>query len=321
MLPILKTIKKIPGGLMIIPLLLGVLTNTFFPEVLTWGGFITPMWKDGAMAFIGIFLFCSGAQIQFKQAGLPLVKGVLLTAVELATGIGIGFAVHAVFGADGIWGLTPLALIAGISNSNGGLYASLAGQYGDASDIGALSVLSINDGPFFTLVALGASGIADISWKLIVAAIAPIVIGCLLGNLDAGIRAFLAGGELLVIPFFAFPLGAGLSVQNLFKAGLPGIAVGVISCLATGLVGYLTMKLIRSEHPQVGAAIGSTGGNAAAVPLAVAAADPRLAAQEPSATVQVAAAVIVTAILCPVLVTLLDRHEKKIQAKRDAARQ
>ena len=316
MFPILKTIKKVPGGLMVIPLLLGVLTNTFFPGFLEWGGFITPVWKTGAMTLIGIFLFCSGAQIQVKQAGLPLVKGVLLTVVELGVGIAIGLAVHAIFGPAGFWGLSPLALIAGISNSNGGLYASLAGQFGDSSDSGALSILSINDGPFFTLVALGASGIASISWTLIVAAVLPIVVGCILGNLDDDIREFLAPGEKLVIPFFSFPLGAGLSVQNLFVAGLPGVALGVISCLSTGLAGYFVMKLIGSKNPQCGAAIGNTAGNAAAVPIAVAAADPALAIYEQSATIQVAAAVIVTAILCPLLVTLLDKHEKKIRAKK-----
>ena len=318
MYPILKTVRKVPGGLMIIPLLLGVITNTLFPEFLEWGGFITPVWKTGAMTLIGIFLFCSGSQIQIKQAGLPLVKGVLLTTTELIVGIGIGLGVHAFFGPAGILGITPLALIAGISNSNGGLYASLAGQFGDSSDSGALSVLSINDGPFFALVALGASGIADISWKLIVAAVLPIVVGCILGNLDNNIRTFLEPGELLVIPFFSFPLGAGLSIQNLLKAGGPGILLGVVSCLSTGLAGYGIMKLIKSKHPQVGAAIGNTAGNAAAVPLAIAAADATFEAAEKSATIQVAAAVIVTAIMCPLLVTFLDKYEKKKQAEREA---
>jgi 2-keto-3-deoxygluconate permease len=50
-----------------------------------------------------------------------------------------------------------------------------------------------------------------------------------------------------------------------------------------------------------GAAASSTAGNSAAVPQAVALADPSYAAVAPAATVQVAASVIVTAVLTPFL--------------------
>ena len=46
--PILDTINKIPGGLMVVPLVLGVLTNTFFPGVLNIGSFTTAFFKNGA---------------------------------------------------------------------------------------------------------------------------------------------------------------------------------------------------------------------------------------------------------------------------------
>ncbi|MFQ9704755.1 MAG: 2-keto-3-deoxygluconate permease [Enterocloster clostridioformis] len=39
-----------------------------------------------------------------------------------------------------------------ITNSSGSLYISLSSQFGNATDTGAISILSLNDGPFFTLV-------------------------------------------------------------------------------------------------------------------------------------------------------------------------
>ena len=86
--------------------------------------------------------------------------------------------------------------------------------------------------------------------------------------------------------------------------------------LVTGLVGYLVYKIGRVKRPQVGAAIGTTAGNAAATPEAVAAADPALAVVAAAATVQISAAIIVTAILCPLLVTFLDRVERKNHPER-----
>lgn len=81
--------------------------------------------------------------------------------------------------------------------------------------------------------------------------------------------------------------------------------------MITGFGGYFSMKLMRSKHPQVGGAIGTTAGNAVGTPAAVAAADPSMLPISEIATAQVAAAVIVTAILCPVLVNFLNKFEKK----------
>ncbi|MDR1469263.1 MAG: 2-keto-3-deoxygluconate permease [Spirochaetaceae bacterium] len=307
---LLQLVKKVPGGLMVVPLLLGVLLNTFFPGFLNIGGFTTNLWKTGATTLIAMFLFCNGAQINVKQAGQPVFKGVLLTTVKFLVGALLGILLNKVFGPAGILGIAPLAVIAAVTNSNGGLYAALAGEFGDSTDVGAVSVLSINDGPFLTMVAFGVSGLANIPAIALIAAILPIVAGCVLGNLDEDLRKFLAGGTTVVIPFFAFPLGAGLNLKQLVSAGLPGILLGVICTVLTGLGGYLVMKLIKSKHPAAGAAIGTTAGNAVGTPAALAAADPSLAGIEAAATVQVAAAIIVTVILCPILVSWLDRLEK-----------
>jgi len=308
---ILSTVKKVPGGLMVIPLLFGVLVNTFFPQFLEIGSFSTHLWKTGAMPILGVFLFCNGAQINVKQAGVPLIKGVTLTAVKFAIGAGLGIFINSVLGPSGFLGITPLAIIAAVTNSNGGLYAALAGEFGDSTDVGAVSILSINDGPFFTMVALGMSGIAEIPFMMLVGAVLPIVIGCVMGNLDEELRTWLAPGAVILIPFFAFPLGSALSLGQLLTAGLPGIVLGVICTVLTGFGGYGAAKLIRSKYPQVGAAIGTSAGNSVATPAAVAAADASLAGAADSATVQIAAAIIVTAVLCPILVSWLDKVEKK----------
>ena len=316
---ILQTVKKIPGGLMVVPLLLGAIINTFFGNII-WtafdGTFTTYLWKTGAMPILAVFLFCNGATIDFKKAGVPLYKGTVLTAVKVLIGIACGLLVNSIFGEAGLLGLTPLAIVAAIANSNGGLYASLAGEYGDATDVGAVAILSINDGPFFTMVALGASGIANIPISMLIGCVIPIIVGCILGNLDEDIRAFCAPGASMMIPFFAFPLGAGLNLINLIKGGAAGILLGVACTAITGLAGYFVYKLLHMKYPEVGGAIGTTAGNAAATPAAVAAADVSLVAIAEAATAQVTAAVIVTAILCPLLVTYLHKIEEKRRAAK-----
>lgn len=301
-IPIKKTIDKIPGGMMVVPLFLGVLTNTFFPQFLEIGGFTTALFsKQASSTILACFMFLIGSQINFKLAPKALKKGALLIVGKFIVGAGIGVFVGKVFGPAGVLGLSPLAILAALTNCNGGLYASLASQYGDETDVGAYAILSLKDGPFFTLVALGASGLAQVPFNALIAVLIPIIIGMILGNIDSDMRAFLGSSKLLLIPFFSFPLGAGMDLTTIIQAGGPGILLGIIASV-TGVGAYILLKLFK-EEPIIGLATGSTAGNAVATPAAVAAADPTLAVIATTATAQVAAACVVSAILCPFIVS------------------
>jgi len=314
-IPIKKTLDKIPGGMMVVPLFLGVLVNTFFPQFLKIGGFTTALFDSKASSTIlACFMFLIGSQIHFKLAPKALKKGALLITGKFIVGAGIGIFVGKVFGTAGVLGLSPLAILAALTNCNGGLYASLASQYGDETDVGAYALLSIKDGPFFTLVALGASGLAQIPFKALIAVLIPIVIGMILGNIDSDMRKFLGSSKLLLIPFFSFPLGAGMNLETIVKAGGPGILLGIIAAF-TGIGAYVLLKLFK-EEPIIGLATGSTAGNAVATPAAVAAADPTMAAIATIATAQVAAACVVSAIVCPFIVTYAFKMLKNNKVKK-----
>ena len=116
---ILRSVQKIPGGLMVIPLLMGATINTFAPQALEIGGFTTELFKGSATALIALFVLCNGAQIDVKQAGKPLYKGVILTLVKFLIGAILGWFIGKTYGNAGVLGLTPLALIGALTNSNG----------------------------------------------------------------------------------------------------------------------------------------------------------------------------------------------------------
>src|SRR6187551_343286 len=203
------TIEKIPGGMMIVPLFIGVILNSFFPGVLKIGGLTTSL-ATGSGALIAAFLLCMGAGIKFRSAPKALKKGVAVTFTKFLVGALLGIAIARFLGPNGLFGLSALAIIAAVTNSNGGLFAALAGEFGDETDVGAIAILSINDGPFLTMVALGTAGLANLPLLPLVGVILPLVVGVLLGNLDEDLRAFLLKGGMILIPFFAFALGAGL---------------------------------------------------------------------------------------------------------------
>lgn len=299
---ILKTVQKVPGGMMVIPLLLGVVLNTVCPTVLQAGGYVSALWSSaGTNTVIAVFLFCVGAQIQLRNGGEILKRGVTLLVAKFLAGAVLGWVIGAMFGMGGVLGLSTLAIISAVTNSNGGLFMSLAGTYGDDTDIAAQAILNINDGPFLTLVAVGASGMADIPAKSLLLAVAPILAGLILGNLDKDIADFLKPGLNVLIPFFAFCLGTGINLSNLLKGGLSGILLGVICVAWSGLFCIAADKFILKRPGYAGAACTTAAGNCVATPAAVALAAPAFEPYVESATVQCAAAVIVTVILTPLL--------------------
>jgi len=294
--------------MMVIPLVLGALFNTFLPEVLNIGGFTTALFKDGATALIGAFLFCMGAGIRVRAAPKVLGKGTAITLSKFIVAIGIGLAVDAFFGDQGLMGLSALAIISAMSNTNGGLYAALSGEYGDETDVGAIAIISLNDGPLLTMVALGAAGLANIPYIALVAVVAPIILGMILGNMDEELRRFLVQGGPVLIPFFAFALGAGLELHALIAAGLPGILLGLLTTFVGGFFNIMTDRATGGSGI-AGAAASSTAGNAVATPHALALADPSMAAVAAAATPLVAASTVTTALLTPLLTWIVYKRK------------
>ena len=299
---ILNFLKKVPAGMMVIPLLLGSLIVTIFPNAFEIGGLTAAVFSSaGTNTLLGAQLFCMGTALSVKDMPKVLKRGGVLLLAKFAIGAAIGILVGKVFGTAGFLGLTPLAIICAVTNSNGSVYLTLMGEYGDEADCGCFPLLALNDGPFFTLVALGASGLANIPFQSLIAAIIPIALGMLLGNLDKGLRNLFAPMGSAIIPLIGFALGTGINLTNVIKGGFPGILLGLITVFVGGGFILLCDKFITRRPGYAAWAVATTAGNAVAVPAAVALIDTAWEPYVATVTVQVAASVVVSCILAPII--------------------
>lgn len=304
-LPIKKSIEKIPGGMMIVPLFIGAIIATLAPDTGKFFGSFTGALFSGALPILAVFYVCMGSTIEFNATPYIVKKGGALFAAKVLTAAVVGILLGRVLGEapieSGLFaGLSTLAVVAAMNDTNGGLYMALMGQFGKPRDVAAYSIMSIESGPFLTMVTLGVAGLSAFPWQTMVGAILPLVAGILLGNLDRDLRDFLGRAVPVMIPFFAFALGAGINLTNVWRAGLLGIGLGLFVVVVTGAVLFLADRL-TGGNGTAGLAAASTAGNAAAVPAIVASANPAYAPAAPSATLLVATSVVVTAICVPIL--------------------
>jgi 2-keto-3-deoxygluconate permease len=167
------------------------------------------------------------------------------------------------------------------------------------------------------MVTLGVAGLSAFPWPTLVGSILPLALGMLLGHLDREMRSFLSKAVPVMLPFFAFALGAGLDLHKVWQAGLLGAGMGVAVVVLTGIPLYLVDRL-TGGNGVAGVAAASTAGNAATVPAIIAAANPVYADAAKSATVIVASCVVVTAILTPIVTAWVAR--KKAERAEAAAR-
>jgi 2-keto-3-deoxygluconate permease len=312
-----KNMNRVPGGLMVCPLFLGMVINTFFPHLLKIGGFTEALSGIGYPTVLGMYLFAVGTKMTLKAAPKMLKRGFGILATKIGVATIFALTVAKLFHGS-VLGLSTLAVMVAMSDTNGGMFLALTSAMGDKEDVGTYVLQSIETGPFLTMLIFVGTGLANIPWLTMVSVIAPIFVGAILGNLDSDIRDFFGSHEPIIVPFMAFTLGQNINLRSVLTAGLPGVVLGIVVFIVTGFCCIVADKLLGGSGV-AGAAASSTAGNSAAVPQAVALADRSYVGVAPAATVQVAASVIVTAILTPLLTAWMFRKVERERAAKAAA--
>src|SRR3954463_6374485 len=121
---IYRTINRVPGGLMVVPLFIGMVVNTFFPNLLKIGGFTEALSGSGYATVLGMYLFTVGTKMTFRAAPKMLVRGFGIMGSKVGTATRLAVAVARFFGGE-ILGLSTLAIMVAMSDTNGGMFLAL----------------------------------------------------------------------------------------------------------------------------------------------------------------------------------------------------
>ncbi|HAM9711506.1 2-keto-3-deoxygluconate permease [Escherichia coli] len=160
-----RSIEKIPGGMMLVPLFLGALCHTFSPVAGKYFGSFTNGMITGTVPILAVWFFCMGASIKLSATGTVLRKSGTLVVTKIAVAWVVAAIASRIIPEHGVEvgffaGLSTLALVAAMDMTNGGLYASIMQQYGTKEEAGAFVLMSLESGPLMTMIILGTAGIA-----------------------------------------------------------------------------------------------------------------------------------------------------------------
>lgn len=314
-----KFVESVPGGLMLVPLILGALCKTFAPDAGKYFGSFTNGLITGTVPILAVWFFCMGATIDLRATGVVLRKsGTLLVTKLIVAWIATLIATQ-LLPDEGITtgllaGLSVLAITSSMDMTNGGLYAAVMQQYGTKEEASAFVLMSIESGPLVSMLILGAAGVAVFEPRLFVGAVLPFLIGFALGNLDSELREFFGRCVHPLIPFFGFALGSGIDLNVIVKSGPAGLLLGLAVIVITGIPLILADKFIGGGNGTAGVAASSTAGAAIANPTIISEMIPKFKPVVPAATALVATACLVTAILVPILTAMWARRASRVEA-------
>ncbi|MGX7092305.1 2-keto-3-deoxygluconate permease [Hutsoniella sourekii] len=312
-----QSIQKVPGGMVVVPLILGTTLNTLFPDLPEFFGGVTGAYLNGASAILFAFFFCVGTSVNLKSSsGYVTKKGILISGGKLLLATILGVVLGRILPPEGIQsgifaGVSTLAIVTAFSQTNGGLYIAVLEPYKREEDMAAFPFISIQSGPFFTMLILGLAGVATFPLPSLISTLVPFVLGLIAGALDDEMREMFAPGVGILIPFFAFALGYTLNFNQIFSAGFAGIIVGFLVILVSGgFMAGLDRYVLKSDGV-AGWAAASTAGAAVSVPFIIGQVSSEFTEVADSATAIVAASVIVTSIFTPIVTNFMEKRARK----------
>ncbi len=308
-IPILNRVKKIPGGLLLVPMMTTAVIHTFWPDLVKIGGATELLFTNTCtMYVVGLMLFFSGTQCMVSQVKEMLKTGGLLCMIKLGVMAAACVIVQRLFGLDGFLGISLLTFTAILASTNPGLYIALTSDNPKALSVfGLLNLLVM---PAIPVMALNLSSGYAMDWNSVISILIPFFIGMILGNLDDEIRKMFQNGSTMTLPFLGFCLGGSINLIEAVKAGPGGLVCVILFYVLTWVPMYIAEKKILKRDGLIATAMSSIASFTATVPQVAAAANPVFEPYVETAVAQIALASLITCFITPALVGKIEKRKQ-----------
>ena len=285
---------------MVVPMIITAVVNTFIPAALKIGGPTSGAFSGaGAMATIGMLLFTAGSQTKYSDLGSVCARGGLLVIVRLAVAFTGAWLTLKLFGPEGVWGASALAITIALASCNPGVYAGLMQSYGDTVDKSAMGILNLIAVPATPLVILGVADGTGFDYMSAVSSLVPFALGMVLANADEKVRKLFSTATPVILFFLGCCLGASINLKALSQAGVANIVlIGLIVCIFLPIM-IAADKLILRRPGYAAVAATCLGGLSVVAPRIIGERLPQYQPYVESATAQLAVTLVICIFIFP----------------------
>lgn len=123
-----------------------------------------------------------------------------------------------------------------ILNQNNSIFIGFISDFGDEYDVASAVITAIISVPIFTFLILSILGISDSTPTSIWDLAFLILVDIVLGNIDKVFCEFLAGSQKYIMLFLGFAIVSGINFMNIFRDGMAGVILSVLTVLAAFII-------------------------------------------------------------------------------------
>lgn len=301
----LKFMKKIPAGTLIVPMLVSALLHTLWPDLLHIGGITEDFIGGRSINFIiGMLTFSSGLGIDLESLKKVMKRQGVIMLVKIIVAVGLSLLYISVFGGSGIFGISAIAVTVALISMNPALYISLVDDFGAEVDKAAFGFTGLFSIPVIPVLIYSFDGQGAVDWLPIVSTIIPLLLGILLGNLDTDFKDFFAGTIPILLPLLGWNMGQSMNLVDAFNAGLSGVLLAVIYYVAMSSIVFFDRQVLKNDGVAA-MAMNSVAALSTSIPAILAQSNPDLQQYVPSAIAQILMCNIISVFVTPIIVRKL----------------
>ncbi|MDO5457998.1 MAG: 2-keto-3-deoxygluconate permease [Atopococcus tabaci] len=317
----LKLINKVPAGMFVVPMVLSMILNTFWPDLFLVGGMTQSLFSGDGVPFMVAFLtFASGVSIKLGDIPSLLKRHGVLFLIKLIVSVALSVLYMRAFGQEGIFGISALGFTLVMTSLNPSVYLSVVDEYGDDLDPAAFGITAIFTLPLIPQIIYslgyteGGSG-GGFDFTPILLTLIPLIFGMILGNIDAGFRGVFGPGLGAIIPVLGWGIGQSANIIDAFRSGLPGIIITLVFVIIYSSL-FVVDKYVLKKNGITGLAFIIVAGTSAAAGPTITAIYPELLPYLGNAVALVVFAFIITSVATPLVIGWY--HSKYVAPKEEA---